>query len=80
MKASELIARLQKLISIHGDQDIRIFNPTENEFDEINEIEPRRFLEWQRASDDERKTIFFGIDTYAVGDWSAQLRYDNVEE
>lgn len=29
----------------------------------------------QRATEEERKTIFFGIDPYAIGDFSDQIRY-----
>ncbi len=79
MKASELIVRLSALVAERGDLSVRIWNNTESEFDEVNEIEPRRFTEHQRASEEERIIYFFGIDSYAVGDWSAQLRHDSDE-
>jgi len=79
MKASEIVARLQHLIAVHGDLEVRIWNSMEDEFDSVHEIEPRRFMPMQRATPEERKTIFFGIDPYAIGDWAAQLRYDGDE-
>jgi hypothetical protein len=78
MLASQVVSRLQELIEKHGDLQVRIYNSTECEFDRVNEIEPRRFLPSQRASDSERRKVFFGIDPYSIGDFAAQLRYDEV--
>jgi hypothetical protein len=80
MRARQIIARLEELITKHGDLEVRIYNSVECEFDHVNEIEPRRFLPSQRASDSERKQTFFGIDPYAIGDWDAQLRYSQSSD
>jgi len=80
MNASEIILRLDMLIKEHGDLEVKIWNDLTFEFDAVNEIEPRRITPDQRAAMEERKKIFLGVDTYAVGDWSAQLRYDGKEE
>lgn len=79
MTASQLIKRLQFLQRRDGDLEVRIYNQLEGEFEAINEVEPRRVMPEQRATDAERAAHFIGIDPYAIGDWRAQLRYDNTE-
>lgn len=71
MKASELQEKLTTLIAKHGDKDIGIYNETECEFDSAYEILPRVMEESDRRGDLEG--LFFGITTYAIGDWTRQV-------
>lgn len=78
MKASVVIKRLQFLLKRDGDLDVRIYDACDGEFVDVNEIEPRRVLPGQRGTPEERAEPFIGVDPYAVGDFHAQLRYDNT--
>ena len=78
MKASEVIKRLHFLMRRDGDFEVRIYDACDGQFVSVHEIEPRRFLDSDSATVEERARPFIGIDPYAIGDTMAQLRYDNT--
>lgn len=72
MKASETIKKIQELINEFGDCDIGIYNLTENEFEELDQIEARIIGKMDRKK---FPGIFFGLTNFEIGDWFRQIKY-----
>lgn len=71
MKATELITQLQALVDSHGDCDVGIYSNLELEFEELDQVEPRRINPRDRPNF--TTPVFFGLTTYEVGDWAQRL-------